>query len=324
MVNAPEHLYRFRPLDDWLLDREIDALDGAYLWSPHFSEMNDPMEAFYQLGGVGDSAIDQLLSPSGKSVSDMYDMAKEAIDEFCLVSFSSSHMDLPMWAYYASNFAGMCLEFSTNEIFLGDFQNERLLPVTYAESPLPPIAFHELYALQEIERRFSRKRLEWQHEKEWRILTGAGGARHYVDDALTRIFLGPKIIDAHAERICALFRNRPTEILRGKVVGYNLRFDVIKQATMHSECERVGVGRLDLDEILFDRDQITSFLKVPLDRLGGELKRIVTRPNTQAISDCYLSSSHDNTVFVSSEHRLRSGRIAYHKTYYDRYMNRVA
>src|SRR5690606_22052719 len=106
----------------------------------------------------------------------------------------------------------------TEEVFLGDFQNEKLLPVTYAEAPLPPIAFHELSTIQPaIESRLSRKRLEWRHEKEWRILTGAGGKRFYVDDALPRISLGPRVADAHADRIVTRFQNRPTEILQGKV-----------------------------------------------------------------------------------------------------------
>lgn len=325
-MRPPARLYRYRPLDDALLDRELRALEQAFLWSPRFSEMNDPMEAFYELGGVADPMIDQLLAPSGKSTSDMYRMAQSIIDNFCLVSFSSGHLDLPMWAYYASNFAGMCLEFSTEEIFVGDFQNERPLPVTYAKSPLPPIAFHELDKVETaIQARLSRKRLEWQHEKEWRILTGAGGARNYLDDALTRIFLGPRTMDAHAERICALFQNRPTEILRGKVVGYELAFDVIKPATPLAACERVGEGKFDLDEIIYDRGELEAFLRVPFDRLSDELRAIAARPNTQAISGCDLSGTHNkNAIYVWSEHKLRSDRIAWRKVYFDRHMKPLA
>jgi hypothetical protein len=325
-VTPPKHLYRYRPLDDALVDRELNALKDAFLWSPHFAEMNDPMEAFYELGGIADPVIDRLLASTGKSTSDMYEMARQVIDNFCLVSFSSDHMNLPMWAYYASNFAGMCLEFSTEKIFVGDFQNERLLPVTYAEAPLPPIAFHELDAIQPaIESRLSRKRREWQHEKEWRILTGAGGARYYVDDALTRIFLGARMTDANAERICALFKDRPTEILRGRVDGYKLTFEVVKPVTAFADCERVGEGKLDLDELIYDREELAAFLRVPFERLTDELSAIAALPNTQAVSGCDIAGSHDkNAIYVWSEQKLRSDRIAWHKIYFDRHMKPVA
>lgn len=255
----PRYLYRYRPLDDALFEREICALENAFLWSPHFREMNDPMEAFYELGGDADPIIDHLIRPSGKSTRDVYEMARKVIDNFCLVSFSTSHQALPMWAYYASNFAGMCLEFETDPVFVGDFQNERLAPVTYAEAPLPPIQFHQLSDLETtVEASLSRKRIEWQHEQEWRVLTGAGGPKHYRDDALTRVFLGPRTSDAHAERLCELFKDRPTEILRGSIHGYRLQFETIKSAAPFQACARVGAGKLDLDEIIYDRAEVAS------------------------------------------------------------------
>lgn len=120
-MTPPDQLYRYRPLDDTFV-RELAALKNGYLWSPHFTEMNDPMEAFYEFGGTGDAVVDQLLKPAGKSTADMYDMAKRVIDNFCLVSFASSPVDLPLWAYYGSNFSGICLEFATDTLFVGDFQ----------------------------------------------------------------------------------------------------------------------------------------------------------------------------------------------------------
>lgn len=325
LVAPPSYLYRYRPLEGALFDREIDALRDALLWAPQFSEMNDPMEAFYEFGGAADPFIDRMLAPSGKSTSDMYRMAQKVIDNFCLVSFSSSHMDLPMWAYYASNFAGMCLEFSSEEIFVGDFQNESLLPVTYAEAPLPTISIHDLNDIQTaIESRLSRKCSEWHHEKEWRIICGSGGKRFYVDDALKRIFLGPKTSAAHAKRICEIFRNRPTEILQGRVNGYDLTFKTIQPATPVDACERVGEGKLELEEILLDKDGVTEFLRTPYERLTEELTAIAARPNTQTIHCCDLSGDHNkNAIYVWSEHRLRSGQNVWRKVYFDRDMKKL-
>lgn len=324
-VKIPDLLYRYRSLDPAFAERELDALRGAYVWSPRFGQMNDPMEAFYEMGGVADPMIDHLLKRQGKSTADFYDLAKRTIDNFCLVSFSSSPNDLPMWAYYGGNFAGMCLEFDTADLFVGDFQNERILPVTYAAEPLPPIGLHEVGAQEAIEARLSRKRVEWQHEKEWRILTGAEGAKHYLDDALVRIYLGPRVSDAHADTICAIFKDRPTEILRGRIRGYELTFDTVSTATPISLCGRVGAGVLNLDDMLLFRDELEGFLTVPLDDLIGVWKAQIARPNAEEISGCDLSGSHNKeALYLWTQYRLRSDRIVWERRYYDRQLQRIA
>lgn len=143
-MKVPEKLYRYRPLDEALFEREFGALREAYLYAPPFAAMNDPMEAFYEIGGPGDRIIDSMLAPAGKDVGAMYKMLSDMIDGFALVSLAGTHLDLPMWAYYASNFAGMCLEFSTPSLDIGDFQGEKLRPVTYARKALPPLTVADI------------------------------------------------------------------------------------------------------------------------------------------------------------------------------------
>lgn len=126
MTSTPAQLYRFRPLTNDLLDRELDALKDSYLFSPLFSEMNDPMEAFYQIGGPEDKFINQAVSGGTNLTGGIYKILADAMDRAALVSFSSTYKYLPMWAYYANNFAGMCLEFNTNDLLIGDFQNEEI------------------------------------------------------------------------------------------------------------------------------------------------------------------------------------------------------
>lgn len=322
-MTPPERLYRYRPLAGDLAARELDALRDAYLWSPHFSEMNDPMEAFYELGGPGEGLIDGLLRrPSGKSAAELYTLARDAFDRFCLVSFSSSPADLPLWAYYGDNFAGLCLEFATDRLFVGDFQGEDLFPVDYAQTPLPPLAFHELTGVEAIARRLSRKRVEWAHEKEWRILTGAGGRRHYIDEALVRIHLGPRIEDPHAERICTLFADRPTEIVRGRIQGYALTFETVQAAAPPEACHRVGTGRLELGDLLYDRDRLEAFLEASLEDLIQELERIVLQPNVEAVTDCAVSVKQP-ALYVMTEQKLRNDRTVFERRYYDPRLQRV-
>jgi hypothetical protein len=322
-MKMPLKLYRYRPLEDDLLDREIGALQDSYIYAPPFAAMNDPMEAFYETGGPEDRIVNAILAPTAKRIDGIYEMLSGMIDRFALVSFALTHEDLPMWAYYGSNFAGMCLEFDAAELTIGDFQNEQLRPVTYARSALPPLTINDL-ALARLEEaviaRITRKRTEWAHEKEWRFIAGEVGPKHYLDDALRRVFLGPRIKAKHAARVCEVLDRRPVEVLQGEIRGFELRFRSIKPARHAHECERVGEGRFEPKDIIYEQDKLEAFLDGSLQQLVDECRRTAHRPNLEEIADFDISASRKGALFICAIYRLRSGREVLNKRYFDRRM----
>lgn len=170
----PHPLYRFRWLAADTIEREIHALENSYLYAPSFKSMNDPMEAFYETGGPGDRIVNAMLGFKADLPGEMYRLLDEAVANFALISFTGTYEALPLWAYYANNFAGMCLEFDARRLPVGDLQNEQLRPVVYARDALPPVGLHDFgpERMQEtIVARITRKRSEWAHEQEWRYVT---------------------------------------------------------------------------------------------------------------------------------------------------------
>jgi hypothetical protein len=326
-MGIPQKLYRYRALaDDKMLERELDTLRNSYLYSPPFEAMNDPMEAFYETGGPGDRIIDAMLKPAGKGTRELYKILDDMIAKFALVSFSSAPDDLPLWAYYAGNFAGICLEFDTEDLTLSDFQGEKLKQVIYARDALPPLSMADLAPERTEEAvlaRITRKRIEWAHEKEWRYVTGSVGPKHYVDDALRRVYLGPKIKPEHAEAILDILKNRPTEVLQGEIAGFELRFRTIKEATPLAKCERVGSGKFVKSDLLLVEGELREFLDVPFERLVAECARIAAHPNLEEITDVYLSGVEKDSLFLWAKYRLRNGREVWHKTYFDRHLQKV-
>lgn len=321
MSAAPSKLYRYRPLDDALLDRELGALRDSYLYAPPFSAMNDPMEAFYEMGGAGDWLVDAVFQGAGKKISDLYAMLDDMIGRFALVSFSSTHENLPMWAYYASNFAGMCLEFDAPKLAIGDFQNEALREVGYARNALGPLSFADLAngKLEEaVIARITRKRLEWSHEKEWRFVTGEVGPKHYLDNALTKVFLGPRAKPEHVARVCEVLSRRPVEVLQGKISRFELSFETIKTACPHDECERIGAGQFTTDDLSAAGDELEKFLAVPMQALEDKCLQIAMQPNMDQFIGIGLAVDDPAAMYLSTVYKLRSGRSAYHLSYLDR------
>lgn len=324
----PRKLFRFRPLplDDIRVDREIEMLRDSYLYASPFYKMNDPMEAFYETGSPSDWIMDTVLAPSGKKCSDMYAKLGEMIDNSALVSFSSTNEDLPMWAYYASNFMGMCLEFDTEALFIGDFQNEKLRKVTYAKNALRPISLDEIIgdnSLDIVIDRLTRKRIEWSHEKEWRFITGKTGPKYYLDDALCRVFLGPRINKDHAGRICDALKRRSVEVLQGEVRGFNLTFRTIKEPVSLDMCESVGARHFTQDDYQYAEDKLREFLAVPFDKLIERCRRIALRPNMEKFAGIDRAGNGRDAIYIWTAYKLRSGREVYHKQYFDQQLQPI-
>lgn len=325
-MEIPSRLYRFRPLDPQLFEREMSTLTESYLYTPPFSAMNDPMEAFYETGGPGDWIVDAMLGMTGKKVDEIYRMLDTTISRFALASFAGTYEDLPMWAYYGSNFAGMCLEFDPVELAIGDFQNETLRPVTYAHTALPPLSIADFGSGQLDEAfmaRITRKRSEWSHEKEWRYIVGAIGPKHYLDDALKRVFLGPRIKPGYATRICELLDQRPVEVLHSEIDGFELRFKTIKPARPLAECERVGAGVFDPAEQIYDEKQLRDFLTVPFENLLKVIEETRLRPNMESFGGIDLAANFEDRLYIQTVYKLRNGREVYHKRYFDRRLQLV-
>jgi len=314
----PPVLFRYRPLEDDLLARELEALKNAYLFAPAFGKMNDPMEAFYETGGIGDQFVDEILRPSGVSTQAFYKPLKEMTDRFALISISTTHEYLPMWAYYASNFAGMCLEFSTAQLSTGDLKGEHLLEVEYVTSPASPINLTDVLANDQTARvvkRLAQKRIEWCHEEEWRFVTGEVGRKHYLDDALSRVYVGPRANPSHVAAICETLAGRPVEILQGEINGYSMTFQTIQVATPWSEAERQVDSKLKGVEGLPDESELEGFLSVPYETLVDTCIALAEHPNMEEFGGIGLSVTND-ALFIWTTYLLRNGRRVYVRRYY--------
>lgn len=79
-------------------------------------------------------------------------------------SFSESFKDELMWAHYASNFTGVCLEFDFS--IIPGIENV-LLKINY-DDQLPVI---NDFTFDEFKKVYSYKRKAWEYENEWRIIT---------------------------------------------------------------------------------------------------------------------------------------------------------
>lgn len=324
----PPRLYRYRPCDKEVLEREMEALGESFLFAPSFASMNDPMEAFVEVGGELDAVLTRLTPCAAETLGNLYAQVTGMVGKAGLISFSATHTDLPLWAYYASNFAGFCLEFDTDALPLGDLQGEQLHQVTYAQDALPSVSMSTLLSAARepgtlVTERLSRKRREWAHEREWRYITGRVGRKYLLDTALRRVYLGPRMQQAYKDRICSIFADRPVEVLGGVVHGFELKFETIQPAAALAASARVGQCRFDPQEDLCSEKELRAFLEVPFEVLVSECERLALHPNMDGFTGIDVAGSVPGAMFIWTSYRLRNGREVYRQRYYDPQMRRM-
>lgn len=313
MRKQPESLFRYRALpSEEILKRELDAIRSGYLFAPPFADMNDPMEAFYETGGRGDAIFNGIFSGSGRSADDIYEIVRNCTAKFGLVSFSTSALNLLLWGYYAGGFSGFCLEFDSRLLRIGDFQNEPLRPVEYVENVLQPISFDAIASgvESEIIERLSRKRVEWQHEDEWRFLTGTVGARYYVHDALRRIYLGPKISDEFEAQIIKAVDGSGIEVLKGGVEGYLFTFMPVYLGAPNKLHGHVS------DQNIKELYEVgNGFLKIGFGEFRDKCLEIAGSKSFEEFS--YSGVAQEGCYYIWVNYRLGSGRIHWQRLNFD-------
>lgn len=230
------YVFRFRQNTE----RTIEEIADNYIYFPDRESLNDPFDSspelvyltnnpeatkkLYQL--VFEGITDKAVKKDFKSKYDLDKLQefaqgkiKDFILEFGVACFSMYYMNLPLWANYANNHQGVCLQFDSD--IDKDFFSV-LGPVIYEEE-LTKLEFSPILEKADMGKIFYRKSMSWSYEKEVRLVKEFKGKANYNKRALRNVILGynsdnefrDKIIEAvnqNYEGVGIYKMDRPTKI----------------------------------------------------------------------------------------------------------------
>lgn len=195
---TPPNLYRYRALGANLL-RELEAIDGAYIYCPHFNQLNDPMEGTHRI------SLRFLANATSQRVRTEVQRAQEAMG---IASLSEVFDHEPMWAHYADQFRGICIQYNTRQLLRGLPSDVDIARMQYSESP-PVILEEKQSPSDRAKMALSSKTIRWASEREWRALSPVAGRAQYGDvSTVKRIYLGARIAPPDEERVRSLTPTR--------------------------------------------------------------------------------------------------------------------
>lgn len=145
------------------LIRTIDIINNNRLYMPCRKQVNDPFECTSVT-----PKVEGVMGMGTMYAADLEpNFLEDGRDRFRLLSFSEECFSPQMWAYYCSDYTGLCFGFVASESFAKakavKYTNTHYL---YSDKSMGPSMVRE-----SVREALFIKQDEWRHEKEWRIIS---------------------------------------------------------------------------------------------------------------------------------------------------------
>ncbi len=237
-MSMPTKLYKYRSLADdmqWQYARNIIVDNEFYFCRP--TEFNDPFECrpmfrvegtvdeialyFYKLLSRNRPELDEqsrrsmaatkasqmAADPPGQLQAFIERFHETQINNYGVLSLSADPENILMWAHYANNHRGICLEFSTDKALDNLCYAE---PVTYQdEFPTINVLTAGDDPPQMMRTMLITKSKLWKYEQEWRLVDLDGhGPKQFNPGTLTGIIVGAKCSEESLGRLVTMANGR--------------------------------------------------------------------------------------------------------------------
>lgn len=187
----PQKLYKYKSIstiDD--LERILDIIENNRIYMPNREQLNDPLEGTFMPIIEIHTAGSWMFKAQHKN----HSYVSNQLDLYRILSLSADERNMQMWAHYAGNYSGICIEFSS----LGAFSKAR--PVIYGSHPNRKVIEEpDLDQIETfVEESFFHKSIGWENESEFRIITKQNDKSDvcffkFEPSAITAIHLGHNI-----------------------------------------------------------------------------------------------------------------------------------
>jgi hypothetical protein len=209
----PQRLFRYRSfVRPQGIDEELKAITDDYIWCSDFTVLNDPME--------GSCIPDPSQTNLNTYQSIIYAIYERKV-ELGIACFSEIRHSELMWAHYAGNHTGICIEYSAPNLLKALPEAAHMVRVGYVDEP-PVLEERESADLPVAARRLlSHKKGAWSYEREWRVLATPAAVKLLPNSGcVTAVYLGTRIKDDHRAAVLERLRPKGVRIYKMAVDGY--------------------------------------------------------------------------------------------------------
>ena len=199
--------------------RDIDMLLTDQIYASPLDKLNDCFEGRYT--DSVDKQLDAIAAAFHYDVSSIrtqWKDLKRTVEGVGVYSLALSDEGYPnnklLWSLYAGEYTGFCVAYDLDKLV----QNEQFpwlvnrLTVNYQEN-VPKVDSTDFSSeAQLLQKMLGTKGLDWEREKEFRLVYDKPGIKTYNRAALKAVYLGFRMNDAHKQRIVDGLQGRDVDI----------------------------------------------------------------------------------------------------------------
>ena len=168
---------------------------------------------------------------SKKIYKKLFKMLEGSVRELGISCFSRNRSNLLMWSHYADKHEGVCLEFDMKLLLGGLTENTATVFDVYYNSEYPQIRIADIIELDSIEyfkKKSLTKSLDWEYEKEIRIIGTKPGLFKFDSKSITKIIMGLESNAADLDRIQILVEKFAPhiQIMKASKSKYQFKVDI--------------------------------------------------------------------------------------------------
>lgn len=136
----------------------------------------------------------------------------------------------PMWAHYADEFRGMCVQYSLNRLLKGLGPEIALTRMMYSERE-PVLLDDRSNAVDRARLCLSSKTVRWASEREWRLFKLDQGPAQYDDvRTVTKIYLGSRVSSSDEAAVRDIGRTLNVPVVKMAIEAYAITFKPLSRS----------------------------------------------------------------------------------------------
>ena len=200
------NLYKYRELNKFTRE----SLEENYFWAPSKETLNDLCECYYSTESYNTFMnFASLIAPQidKNELYNQFDSIQDMIKNSGIFSLSKSYNTSSLWASYAQNHTGICIEYDLEDLIGKNKGLYQCLDVMYSDTP-PDIGVDDISNDVLLQKMIGTKHLDWDKEQEFRIVCDNQGKNHHRSDAIRSIIFGLKTPDESKNELMKLLSNR--------------------------------------------------------------------------------------------------------------------
>lgn len=306
--------------------RDLKSLEENYFWAPVRKNLNDPCEGLFDqeiifeqlnlmnqlLNGKSSGQINQSFNNLKDSIQTLFDFA----DKSGIYSLSQSPLEELLWAHYAANHTGFCIEYDLHELIKYEENDYKKIDIQYKESPLAvsieDITHHHNETI--LQKMFGIKSKAWKYESETRVVTSASGAHAYDYRAVKAIYFGLRMKENEKQTLMTTLKGRGVRYFQVILKNNSYTFDVSETVDSYIDAPKYKYSIAPIGLNAITPEYVSEKYKPYIDYLykAAEIVRREPDCNEVEMVEFSASKSTDQNPVIFVQYLRKENRWVNH------------